>query len=245
MVKALALADGIGQGAGSGDCSHFAKLTSPSLRYTTSTMSSPLKPLVNAGPLSWRLQSKKSASTTRAAQRLGIRKPIGAPKIRSFAVRRVCKHAILDAALQKGTAEEGLPMSCCISNCCLAKLLRAGPATPTHSTSSDSSDKVEANGLDFADAVALTRSAIHKDGQVRSRQLLKERILRSQRPGEERDCPVTQGYSYDGGETTSRGKQQWWWFTESGSSIQVRPFASKEFSLACIRSSDHIAQSRR
>lgn len=126
--------------------------------------------------------------------------------------------AILDKALQKGTANEGEPLCCCKSNRCIEKLLRLEESQEQFG----SPVKLSSQSLDFATAVALTRGKVHSKGQASSRQILKEKVLQSYRPGETTDSELAEDYSYDAGEA-SRGSQQWWWFTEEGSALQVIP----------------------
>eukprot|EP00873_Tetraselmis_striata_P022861 jgi/Tetstr1/443125/TSEL_031181.t1 len=85
------------------------------------------------------------------------------------------------------------PMVCCKSNCGIAKLLRCGelstgndtpsPPPPT-SPSTPACPPPSGNGLDFATAVALTRRAIHGNGQKESWDELAKRVNRCFKHGD-------------------------------------------------------------
>eukprot|EP00873_Tetraselmis_striata_P028543 jgi/Tetstr1/448807/TSEL_036041.t1 len=98
------------------------------------------------------------------------------PKIRPRVQARTSPRSILAEAEPASPDGTTRPMVCCKSNCCIAKLLRCGelstghdpPSPPPPTSPSNPACPPSGNGLDFATAVALTRRAIHGNGQKAS-----------------------------------------------------------------------------
>eukprot|EP00873_Tetraselmis_striata_P023240 jgi/Tetstr1/443504/TSEL_031508.t1 len=126
------------------------------------------------------------------------------PKIRPRVIARTSPRLILAEAEPASPDGTTRPMVCGKSNCCIAKLLRRGelstghdpPSPPPPTSPSTPACPPSGNGLDFATAVALTRRAIHGNGQKASLEELAKRVHRCFKPSEFKSCTVTTGYEY-------------------------------------------------
>ena len=159
---------------------------------------------------------KKNGRRGRAEYRFLNRKRAGPKPASKLLQKRTSQEGVCRKITVTEVTTGSLAVRPCCSNQCIARLVGSDPELFTACPTEEESRQRQS----FVDAVIATRKAVHSEGQISSANYLMNRLRFGMSAGTE-PLGFAETYSYPLQRETSC--QEYWWRTEEGACVQVRP----------------------